>query len=244
MKERRYAACLVAASSSACVLAMAGFACSSTPAEGPSESLPEAGQLADANSDAPATIDGSVVEDASDAAAPDTCAMHAAYRARCAPDSGTSAACAGARLAQCAEITKLESKLQYDSIVECESEASSCDAKAYSTCNEAVAVKAAPTPAQAIVRDHVCEACGGGAAAVTKCKKEFFYDANAGGPGAGFVVFLSSDTLAGQIDAKCPVTPTDAGTDDCQLDFYLCSSGAFNEAHPAEPAACTQVDGG
>jgi hypothetical protein len=139
---------------------------------------------------------------------------------------------------------KVESQLQVDSVLECENATSSCESKAFSTCNNAVAVKVTATPAQNTVRDHVCQGCGGDTAAIAKCKKEFFFDVSAGGPGAGFAVFLSSDTLAAQIDTACPVTAGDAGTDACQMDFYLCSSGAYDKSHAAEPAACKPQDGG
>ena len=42
--------------------------------------------------------------------------------------------------------------------------------------------------------------CGGGASAVAQCKEEFFFDPEAGGPGAGITVFVAADSIAKQID--------------------------------------------
>ena len=239
MTKFRMAAGLVSASVVA--LAVACSSSSDNTATTDAGALPETGSGTDATSDV--QNDTSTVTDAS-IDPNDVCAVQAAYDMRCTPDAGVSAACVQARRAQCPQSTMLDGKLIHDTTLHCASATSSCDSAAYKACSDAEISKATPTAAQASVRDHLCTRCGGGAAAVAQCKQEFFFDPEAGGPGVGITVYVSSDALAAKMDTTCAIPNLDGGNNDCQLDFYDCAGTVYNEAQLPTPAACIPPDAG
>ena len=218
--------------------ALAAGACSSSSSNGTPETTD--GGSADGSADATTTpTDASTGDGAApkDAAGPDVCAIQAAYDDRCKADAGVSSACIQARRAQCPQSTALDSQLMHDVTIHCASATSSCDPTAYSQCSDEELAKATPTAVQVAVRDHLCARCGGGTAAVDQCKREFFFWPEAGGPGPGITVLVSSDALAKQMDDQCAIPSIDAGYD-CQTDFYMCAGDIYNQAQPNDPAVC------
>lgn len=230
MTKFRMAVALVSA------ITLVSAACSSTSDGGSADAgtpTAEGGVAQDANVavDATGPVDASIDPN-------DVCAVQAAYDLRCNPDAGVSAACTQARRAQCPQSSALDGKLIHDTTLHCASASSSCAASAYKACSDAEISKATPSAAQALVRDHLCARCGGGAAAVAQCKQEFFFDPEAGGPGVGITVYVSSDALAQKMDTQCAIPSLDGGNNDCQLDFFDCAGTVYNAAQLPSPAAC------
>jgi hypothetical protein len=104
---------------------------------------------------------------------------------------------------------------------------------------------AAPTPAQTQVKNDFCAQCPDGASKSNPQSCSNFFSATPDGDGGtkegpGYIVLISNDAIASQIDQKCTggASQKDAGLfNDCATSFDLCSVLIFS-ATANTPKAC------